>query len=58
MKMMWNYGAVGLLTLAAAAVVAGGEPANAELRLVEASTAAAAAPVPTIAAPEPQRTVP
>ncbi|MDR6857144.1 hypothetical protein [Variovorax guangxiensis] len=41
MKMMWNYGAIGLLTLAAAAVVAIGEPANAELKLVESATAAA-----------------
>ena len=41
MKMMWNYGAIGLLTLAAAAVVATGEPANAELKLVESATAAA-----------------
>ncbi|VTU24756.1 hypothetical protein H4CHR_01457 [Variovorax sp. PBS-H4] len=41
MKMIWNYGAVSLLTLAAAAVVALGEPANAELKLVEATTAAA-----------------
>ncbi len=42
MKMMWNYGVVSLLTLAAAAVVALGEPASAELKLVESATAAAA----------------
>lgn len=41
MKMMWNYGAISLLTLAAAAVVALGEPASAELKVVEAATAAA-----------------
>ena len=39
MKMMWNYGAIGLLTLAAAAVVAMGEPASAELKLAEAASA-------------------
>lgn len=42
MKIMWNYGAISLLTLAAAAVVALGEPASAELKVVEAATAAAA----------------
>lgn len=42
MKIMWNYGAVSLLTLAAAAVVAIGEPASAELKLAEAATTAAA----------------
>jgi hypothetical protein len=41
MKMMWNYGAISLLTLAAAAVVALGETASAELKLVESATAAA-----------------
>jgi hypothetical protein len=41
MKMMWNYGAISLLTLAAAAIVALGEPASAELKVVEAATAAA-----------------
>jgi hypothetical protein len=43
MKMMWNYGAIGLLTLVAAAVVATGEPASAELKLAEVATSAAAA---------------
>ena len=42
MKMIWNYGAIGLLTLAAAALVATGEPASAELKLVESATTAAA----------------
>ncbi|OUM01334.1 hypothetical protein A8M77_16340 [Variovorax sp. JS1663] len=42
MKMMWNYGAISVLTLAAAAVVVIGEPANAELKLAEAATTAAA----------------
>ena len=67
MKMMWNYGAIGLLTLAAAAVVAIGEPANAELKLVESATAAATAgatalflvpPAPVAATPDPKTTVP
>ncbi|GAA4341737.1 hypothetical protein GCM10023165_22770 [Variovorax defluvii] len=42
MKIIWNYGAIGLLTLAAATVVVMGEPANAELRLAEAATTASA----------------
>ncbi len=48
MNIVWSYVAVGLLTVAAAAVVAGGEPAIAELRLVEAATAAAAAGVSAV----------
>jgi hypothetical protein len=43
MNSVWSYVAAGLLTLCAAAVVAGGEPAMAELRLAEAATTAAAA---------------
>jgi hypothetical protein len=48
MKMMWNYGAIALLTLAAAAMVATGEAASAELKLAE-SAAHAAADVGTTA---------
>ncbi|MBT2326527.1 hypothetical protein J7E62_29890 [Variovorax paradoxus] len=48
MNIMWNYVAVGLLTLAAAAVVAIGEPASAELKLVEAATTAASVGVTAI----------
>lgn len=68
MKMMWNYGAIGLLTLAAAAVVALGEPASAELKLVESATAAAtegaaaleflASPASIPSAPDRKTTVP
>ena len=42
MNNVWNYLAVGLLTLAAAAVVVIGEPANAELKFAEAAKSAAA----------------
>jgi hypothetical protein len=38
MNIVWNYLAIGLLTLVAAAAIAGGEPAVAELRLAEAAT--------------------
>ena len=68
MKMMWNYGAISLLTLAAAAVVALGEPASAELKLVESATAAAtasatvleflASPASITSTPERKTTVP
>lgn len=68
MKMMWNYGAISLLTLAAAAVVALGEPASAELKLVESATAAAtvgttaleflASPASITSAPDRETTVP
>jgi hypothetical protein len=68
MKMMWNYGAIGLLTLAAAVVVALGEPASAELKLVESATAAAtvgataldflASPASMTSAPDRKTTVP
>ena len=68
MKMMWNYGAIGLLTLAAAAVVALGEPASAELKLVESATAAAtvgataleflASPASVASTPDRKTTVP
>lgn len=69
MKMIWNYGAVGLLTLAAAAVVALGEPASAELKVVEAATASAAtvgttalsflaSPASVTSAPDRKTTVP
>ncbi|WP_143684715.1 hypothetical protein [Variovorax sp. KK3] len=51
MKMLWNYGAVALLTLAAAAIVAGGEPANAELRLAEAARSASVAETAAPSAP-------
>lgn len=42
MNIAWNYVAVGLLTVAAAAGVIIGEPASAELRLAEAATTAVA----------------
>lgn len=43
MNSVWSYVAAGVLTLCAAAVVAGGEPAMAELRMAEAATVAATA---------------
>lgn len=43
MNSLWSYVVAGVLTLCAAAVVAGGEPAMAELRLAEAATNAASA---------------
>ena len=54
MNSVWSYVAAGLLTLCAAAAVAGGEPAMAELRLAAAATAAgaAAADICFLAAPE------
>ncbi|MDM0051803.1 hypothetical protein [Variovorax sp. J22R115] len=52
MNIVWSYVAMGLLTAAAAAVVAGGEPAIAELRLVEAATAAGVSAVGFLAAPQ------
>jgi len=68
MKLIWSYGAVGLLSLAAAALVAAGEPASAELKLVEASTTAAtvgmtalgflASPAFLASTPERQKTAP
>jgi hypothetical protein len=68
MKMMWNYGAVGLLSMAAAALVVTGEPASAELRLAEAATTAAtvtatalcflASPGSITATPDQKSTVP
>lgn len=68
MKMIWNYGAVSLLTLAAAAVVATGEPASAELKLAEAATTAAtvgatalcflASPASITSTPDRKNTVP
>jgi hypothetical protein len=48
MNIVWNYVAVGLLTLAAAAVVVIGETANAELKLAEAAKSAAAVGVTAI----------
>ena len=48
MNIVWSYVAMGFLTVVAAVVVAGGEPAIAELRLVEAATAAAAAGVSVV----------
>ena len=68
MKIMWNYGLVGLVTVAAAGLVAVGEPANAELKLAEAATAAAAvgatalcflaSPASVTATPDRKTTVP
>lgn len=37
MKLVWNYALVGALTLAAGVIVAGGEVATAELRVVHAA---------------------
>ncbi|CAN7606073.1 hypothetical protein LJR130_004478 [Variovorax sp. LjRoot130] len=48
MNIVWNYVAVGLLTLAAAAVVVIGESANAELKLAEAAKNAAAVGITAI----------
>jgi hypothetical protein len=48
MNIMWNYVAVGLLTVAAAAIVVVGEPASAELKLVDAAKNAAAVGVTAI----------
>ncbi|MDM0076802.1 hypothetical protein QTH90_20505 [Variovorax sp. J2P1-59] len=48
MNIVWSYVATGLLTVSAAAAVAGGEPATAELRLVEAATMAAAAGISAV----------
>jgi Kef-type K+ transport system membrane component KefB len=48
MNIMWNYVAVGLLTVAAATVVVIGAPASAELKLVEAAKNAAAVGVTAI----------
>ena len=42
MKLILNYGAIALLTLGAAGLVAVGEPASAELKLAEAASAATA----------------
>lgn len=38
MNIVWNYMAIGLIALVAAAAIAGGEPAMAELRLAEVAT--------------------
>ncbi|MGO4393838.1 hypothetical protein AB4Z46_20995 [Variovorax sp. M-6] len=48
MNIVWSYVAAGILTLVAGLVVAGGEPAVAELRLAEAATTAAAAGVSVV----------
>jgi len=48
MNMMWNYLLVAILTLGAAALVAFGEAANAELKLAEAATTAAVVGVTAI----------
>ncbi|MDM0106450.1 hypothetical protein QTH97_16000 [Variovorax sp. J22R24] len=48
MNIVWSYVATGLLALAAAAVIAGGEPAMAELRFAEAATSAASAGVSAV----------
>jgi hypothetical protein len=48
MNIVWNYVAVGLLSLAAAAVVVIGEAANAELKLAEAAKSAATVGVTAI----------
>jgi len=42
MNIAWSYIGIGLLTLASAAVVAGGGTAEAELRFAEAATIAGA----------------
>jgi len=41
MQIFWCYIVLGVLTLVAAATIAGGEPALAELKLAEAATKAA-----------------
>ena len=48
MNIVWSYVAAGILTLAAGFVVAGGEPAVAELQLAEAAMTAAAAGVSVV----------
>jgi hypothetical protein len=50
MNIAWSYTAVGLLTVAAAAIVTIGEPANAELRIAEAAKSAATAGAETLCA--------
>jgi len=55
MQILWSYIAFGLLTLLAAATIAGGEPAIAELKVAEAATKAAVAGVSVICLlPEPK----
>ncbi|MBB3177422.1 hypothetical protein [Variovorax sp. Sphag1AA] len=55
MQIFWSYVAFGMLTLLAAATVAGGEPAVAELKLAEAATKAAVAGVSVVCLlPEPR----
>lgn len=54
MQVLWSYIVLGLLTVLAAAAVAGGEPAAAELKLAEAATKAAIAGVSLVCLlPEP-----
>lgn len=48
MNIVWSYVAASILALVAGFVVAGGEPAVAELRLAEAATTAAAAGVSVV----------
>lgn len=55
MNVLWSYVALGLMTLLAAVVVAGGEPASAELKLAEAATKAAVAGISLVCLlPEPK----
>lgn len=55
MNVAWSYVTLGLMTVVAAVAVAGGEPANAELKLAEAATKAAAAGVSFVCLlPEPK----
>jgi hypothetical protein len=58
MKIVWNYVLIGLLTVVAAAVVVGGEPASAELRLAEAATAAGTTLICSLTAPGPITSTP
>ncbi|SCK45522.1 hypothetical protein VAR608DRAFT_4446 [Variovorax sp. HW608] len=55
MQILWSYIALGLLALVAAATIAGGEPAVAELKLAEAATKAAVVGVSAVCLlPEPK----
>jgi len=59
MQSLLSYIAIGLLTVLAAATVAGGEPATAELKLAEAATKAAVAGVSVLdLLPEPRADLP
>lgn len=48
MNIVWGFVVIALLALAGGVVVAGGEPASAELRLAEAATTAAVAGIASV----------